>query len=30
MRQARILVVDDEPGMLRAVDRVFSQYHHVV
>ena len=30
MRQARILVVDDEPGMLRAVDRVLSQDHHVV
>ena len=30
MRQARILVVDDEPGMLRAVDRVLSRDHHVV
>jgi sigma-B regulation protein RsbU (phosphoserine phosphatase) len=30
MRQARILVVDDEPGMLRAVDRVLSENHHVV
>jgi sigma-B regulation protein RsbU (phosphoserine phosphatase) len=30
MRQARILVVDDEPGMLRAVDRVLSKNHHVV
>ena len=30
MRQARILVVDDEPGMLRAVDRVLSKDHHVV
>jgi sigma-B regulation protein RsbU (phosphoserine phosphatase) len=30
MRAARILVVDDEPGMLRAVDRVLSRDHHVV
>jgi phosphoserine phosphatase RsbU/P len=30
MRRARILVVDDEPGMLRAVDRVLSKDHHVV
>jgi sigma-B regulation protein RsbU (phosphoserine phosphatase) len=30
MKPARILVVDDEPGMLRAVDRVLSQDHHVV
>jgi len=30
MRRARILVVDDEPGMLRAVDRVLSTDHHVV
>ena len=30
MRSARILVVDDEPGMLRAVDRVLSKDHHVV
>jgi phosphoserine phosphatase RsbU/P len=30
MRRARILVVDDEPGMLRAVERVLSEYHHVV
>ena len=30
MRQARILVVDDEPGMLHAVDRVLSRDHHVV
>lgn len=30
MRTARILVVDDEPGMLRAVDRVLSQDYHVV
>ena len=30
MRPARILVVDDEPGMLRAVERVLSQEHQVV
>jgi phosphoserine phosphatase RsbU/P len=30
MRRARILVVDDEPGMLRAVDRVLSKDHQVV
>jgi phosphoserine phosphatase RsbU/P len=30
MRRARILVVDDEPGMLRAVERVLSERHHVV
>jgi phosphoserine phosphatase RsbU/P len=30
MRAARILVVDDEPGMLRAVDRVLGKDHHVV
>jgi sigma-B regulation protein RsbU (phosphoserine phosphatase) len=30
MRPARILVVDDEPGMLRAVERVLSEEHHVV
>jgi sigma-B regulation protein RsbU (phosphoserine phosphatase) len=30
MRSARILVVDDEPGMLRAVERVLSHEHHVV
>jgi phosphoserine phosphatase RsbU/P len=30
MRSARILVVDDEPGMLRAVERVLSGEHHVV
>jgi sigma-B regulation protein RsbU (phosphoserine phosphatase) len=30
MTSARILVVDDEPGMLRAVDRVLSKDHHVV
>jgi len=27
---ARILVVDDEPGMLRAVERVLSENHHVI
>ena len=30
MRSARILVVDDEPGMLRAVERVLSEQHQVV
>jgi len=30
LRPARILVVDDEPGMLRAVFRVLSPRHHVV
>ena len=30
MKPARILVVDDEPGMLRAVERVLSGTHHVV
>ena len=30
MRSARILVVDDEPGMLRAVERVLSEHHQVV
>jgi phosphoserine phosphatase RsbU/P len=30
LRSARILVVDDEPGMLRAVERVLSQDHQVV
>jgi phosphoserine phosphatase RsbU/P len=30
MRSARILVVDDEPGMLRAIERVLSHEHHVV
>lgn len=30
MKRARILVVDDEPGMLRAVERVLSQDYHVV
>jgi sigma-B regulation protein RsbU (phosphoserine phosphatase) len=29
MRSARILIVDDEPGMLRAVERVLSADHHV-
>ena len=29
-RAARILVVDDEPGMLRAVERVLSGDHHVI
>ena len=30
LRSARILVVDDEPGMLRAVERVLSGEHRVV
>ncbi len=30
MKPARILVVDDEPGMLRAVERVLSEDHHVI
>jgi sigma-B regulation protein RsbU (phosphoserine phosphatase) len=30
MKSARILVVDDEPGMLRAVERVLSEQHRVV
>jgi sigma-B regulation protein RsbU (phosphoserine phosphatase) len=30
MKPARILVVDDEPGMLRAVERVLGQDHQVV
>jgi phosphoserine phosphatase RsbU/P len=30
MRRARILVVDDEPGMLRAVERVLTEQHQVV
>src|SRR5215207_9974139 len=30
MNPARILVVDDEPGMLRAVERILSGAHHVV
>jgi sigma-B regulation protein RsbU (phosphoserine phosphatase) len=29
-RASRILVVDDEPGMLRAVERVLGRTHHVV
>jgi sigma-B regulation protein RsbU (phosphoserine phosphatase) len=29
MRAARILIVDDEPGMLRAVERVLSDEHQV-
>jgi sigma-B regulation protein RsbU (phosphoserine phosphatase) len=29
MRPARILVVDDEPGMLRAVERVLTEDHQV-
>ena len=29
MKSARILVVDDEPGMLRAVERVLSDVHQV-
>jgi len=29
MKPARILVVDDEPGMLRAVERVLSEEHQV-
>jgi phosphoserine phosphatase RsbU/P len=29
MRPARILVVDDEPGMLRAIERVLGTAHHV-
>ena len=29
MKSARILIVDDEPGMLRAVERVLSADHHV-
>jgi sigma-B regulation protein RsbU (phosphoserine phosphatase) len=29
MKPARILVVDDEPGMLRAVERVLSATYHV-
>src|SRR4029453_19200636 len=30
MRPARILVVDDEPGMLRAVERGLSEEHRVI
>src|SRR6266849_1438153 len=30
MRSSRILVVDDEPGMLRAVERVLSGTYHVI
>jgi sigma-B regulation protein RsbU (phosphoserine phosphatase) len=30
MKRARILVVDDEPGMLRAVERVLGEDHQVV
>ena len=30
MKQSRILVVDDEPGMLRAVERVLSGTHRVI
>ena len=30
MKSSRILVVDDEPGMLRAVERVLSGTHHVI
>ena len=30
MKPARILVVDDEPGMLRAVERVLSGTYHVI
>lgn len=30
MKRSRIMVVDDEPGMLRAVERVLSPDHHVV
>ena len=29
-KAARILVVDDEPGMLRAVERVLTGQHNVV
>ncbi len=29
-RPSRILVVDDEPGMLRAVERVLGRTHHVI
>src|SRR6185295_2395539 len=30
VKSSRILVVDDEPGMLRAVERVLSGTHHVI
>jgi phosphoserine phosphatase RsbU/P len=30
MRASRILVVDDDPGMLRAVERVLGGSHHVI
>ena len=30
MSESRILVVDDEPGMLRAVERVLGDTHHVL
>jgi sigma-B regulation protein RsbU (phosphoserine phosphatase) len=30
MKPSRILVVDDEPGMIRAVERVLGASHHVV
>lgn len=30
MRSARILVVDDEPGMLRAVERVLGEHYQVL
>jgi len=29
-KASRILVVDDEPGMVRAVERVLGGIHHVV
>jgi sigma-B regulation protein RsbU (phosphoserine phosphatase) len=30
MSRPRILVIDDEPGMLRAVERILSPDHHVI
>ncbi len=30
MKPSRILVVDDEPGMLRAIERVLGGKHHVI
>ena len=30
MKRARILVVDDEPGMIRAVERVLGEPYQVV